>query len=477
METAMCLLKKAGTACAAFLVMIAALGGCTGGFTPTTGPPPSATPSPSPRKPTPTPTMIDPTPLRQEPDEEKGIIATAAPTSTPAFPDLPDLTPPPGGWIAFKTPEEQLALISPEGSQLITLTERAEVGSFAWSPDGGSLAFVRDGQLMLLSIEDARFVPLTSPGAIRSTELTWSQDSRHLAYLHSLERESRPVAPDALRVLDVAAQEAVTISTYTNTRPEETAVICPQSFSFPLLPVTFPWSRIVEIWDCQGGEVVRELHTASYYCDYLWLPQTKAIVFAKEETEKAGIEWTCPEATQFCSEGETKISYPTSVAVWRMAEDSAGDGALTVVLDGTQTRHYYPTRWLPDGRLEIQVKEFEETTFEGPAQPSRVTYTYLTVTEDGRLQETRSGDLPWWAASGFEERFEATELYQQQTRERQLIPGWDLGPDGETVAFAWSRQVDAEVWESAIYLWRGEGEPTPIVQGSHPQWQPTLNVE
>jgi hypothetical protein len=46
-----------------------------------------------------------------------------------------------------------------------------------------------------------------------------------------------------------------------------------------------------------------------------------------------------------------------------------------------------------------------------------------------------------------------------------------VGPDGETVAFACSRQVDAEEWESAIYLWRGEGEPRHLTAGSYPQWQ------
>jgi hypothetical protein len=97
-----------------------------------------------------------------------------------------------------------LALISPDDSQRISLTERGTVGNFAWSPDGRSFVFVRDRQLVLLSIEDARFIPLTPPGAVRSTELAWSQDSRHLAYLHSLGKGSRSVAPDALRVLDVA---------------------------------------------------------------------------------------------------------------------------------------------------------------------------------------------------------------------------------------------------------------------------------
>jgi len=404
------------------------------------------------------------------------VSATVVVTLTTSAAALPDLTPPPRGWIAFKTPEEQLALTAPDGSRGVTVTKQAEVGSFAWSPDGRSLAFVRDGQVMLLSIEDNRVISLTGPGTIRSPELAWSHDSRRLAYLHSLEKGSQPVAPDALRVLDVAAREAVTVSTYSNTRPEEKAVICPQPFTYPVLPVTSPWSKTVQIWDCRDAEVVGELHTASYCCDYLWLPDTEAIVLAKEETDKAGIEWTCLEDTQDCMKGETKVTHPTSVAVWRTGDDATGKGALAVVLEGTQTRHYYPTRWLSDGRLEVMVREFDETTFEGPAQPARVTYTYLSVTEDGRLQEVRSSDLPWWAAGGFRERFEATDLHREQDRERPVIPGWEVGPDGESVAFGWSRQIDAEEWERVIYVWQGEGEPRRLTTGLYPQWQPEVGA-
>jgi hypothetical protein len=241
-----------------------------------------------------------------------------------------------------------------------------------------------------------------------------------------------------------------------------------------LLGVTYPWSRIVRVWECRAGEVVTELHTASYYCDYLWLPETEGIIFAGEETQKAGIEWTCPVSTQFCSKGETKVAHPTSVAVWRMGEESAGDEAPTVVLESTQKRHYHPTRWLPDGRLEVQVSQFEKTTYEGRGQPERVTYRYLVPTEDGTLREAENRDLPWWAVGGFGVRFETTSLYREQNGERPVMPGWEVGPDGETVAFAWSRQVDAERWESAICLWRGEGEPRHLTAGSYPQWQPRV---
>jgi hypothetical protein len=129
------------------------------------------------------------------------VSAMVAVTLTTSGSVLPDLTPPPRGWIAFKTPEEHLALIAPDGSRGVTVTEQAQVGSFAWSPDGRSLAFVRDGQLMLLSIEDTHVVPLTGPGTIRSTELAWSRDSTEVASERMTAR-TLPVAgePDAWAV-------------------------------------------------------------------------------------------------------------------------------------------------------------------------------------------------------------------------------------------------------------------------------------
>jgi Tol biopolymer transport system component len=63
-------------------------------------------------------------------------------------------TPPTGSWIAFETPEERLALISPDGSRRVPLIEEGTVESFAWSPDGRWLAFIRGGQLTLLSLKD-----------------------------------------------------------------------------------------------------------------------------------------------------------------------------------------------------------------------------------------------------------------------------------------------------------------------------------
>jgi hypothetical protein len=152
--------------------------------------------------------------------------------------------------------------------------------------------------------------------------------------------------------------------------------------------------------------------------------------------------------------GETKVRHPTSVVVWRMAEDPGEGKGPTLVLESTQQRHYHPVRWLPDGRLEVRVNHFEKTTYAGQPQPERVTYRYLALTEDGMLQEAEASDLPWWAASGLEEAFKATALYRERNGDPLLIPNWNAGPDGKTVAFASRQQVGAKEWESAIYVWR-----------------------
>ena len=466
--------KRYAIAC--LLVLAFALIGCEGTLTPSSPPPsPLLPPSLSPSS---TPTQEStPAPFREESPEELEQALAPTPTPTPSlFPStFPDLTPPPGGWIAFLTSEGHLTLISSDASRFIPLTEQGEVTCLAWSPDGHWLAFTinlgdyRGGQLALISLENSRLIPLTRPDKV-SGSLTWSQDSHHLVYLHSLEKGNRPVASGALRVLDIATRQAITVSTYSNTRPDKMAVLCPQPFPFPVLPVGEAcFSRIVRLWDVQTREVLAEIYPASYYCDYLGLLKGKGIIFAKEETQKAGIESTCLQASQDCMKGETLIIHPTDLAVWRM-----GDEALTVLLEGTQKQHYDPTRWLPDGRLEVRVDHFEKTAYEGPARPEYATYRYFDVTGDGMLREAKSGDLPWWAAGGFQEAFKTTGLYQEQTRDRPLIPGWEVGPDGETVTFGWSRQVSEEQWESAIYLWQGEGEPMRLSMGECPRWQPEV---
>lgn len=411
-----------------------------------------------------------PTPLRQMVTDEKERMLTAEAESPPTFPDLPDLTPPPGGWIAFRTPEERLALVSPDGSRRIPLTEGDRVRTFAWSPDGNRLVFGQGSQLILFSIRDACFIPLTPPDAVdHQGQLAWSQDSRHLAYLHSLEGEGyQRVAPDALRVVDVTTREAITVSTYTNTRPEEIAFLPRQPFPFPLLGVeTGGTGSPLRIRDVRHRTVLTALHGSHH----LWFPDAPAIAFARAETEKPGIEWTCAEAAQSCAEGETQVIRPTSLTIWRMAESSAGDGTPTVVLEGTRQRHIYPARWLPDGRLEVRVLHFERTAYDEAPQPERVIHRYLAPTDEGMLSEVETDDLPWWAGNGFDEAFMTTGLYREQIGGP---PRFTVAPDGDTVAFVWFSHIDEERSPVGIYVWDRQGEPVPIIAGWDPAWQPTV---
>jgi hypothetical protein len=412
-----------------------------------------------------------PAPLREAPMAEKERLLTTEPTRAPSFPDLPDLTPPPGGWIAFMTPDEALALISPDGSRRIPLTAKGSIDAFQWSPDGRRLAFAWNGQLVLLSIGEARFVPLTSPGAIshRTSSFAWSHDSRHLAYLHSLDGEGyQPVAPDALRVLDVTTREPITVTTYSNTRPKEMAILPREPFPFPLLAVkTAGIPSLVNIWDIRFQTALTEI----YGSHYLWLPHAPAMVFIRMDTDKPGIEWTCAEATQSCPEGETQTIHPTSLALWRMADGSTGSEAPMVVLEGTQRQHCYPVAWLPDGRVEVRILHFEKTAYPDAPQPERVTYRHLALSDEGILQEVASDNLSWWTAGGFEEAFTATELHQEHV---EGPPRLSIAPDGEKAAFTWFSHIDEARSPVGIYVWDGSGEPVPIVAGWDPAWQPQI---
>ncbi|NBD34578.1 MAG: hypothetical protein GVY30_01100 [Chloroflexi bacterium] len=66
-----------------------------------------------------------------------------------------------------------------------------------------------------------------------------------------------------------------------------------------------------------------------------------------------------------------------------------------------------------------------------------------------------------------------TAMAQHSPLITTLRPGLvkSVGPDGEAVMFAWTWRVETDVWASAIYGWRGEGEPKRLAMGSSPQWQ------
>jgi hypothetical protein len=460
------------SACA--LILILALTGCEGTLTPSS-PPPSASPSPS-LSPTPPSTLIRepiPAPFREESPEElkRALAATATPTPSLFPATFPDLTPPPGGWIAFRTPEEHLALISPDGSRLVELTEQGRLSRFTWSPDGRWLAFTVNlggstgGQLALVSIEDSRLIPLTRPGTTASwAGLTWSQDSRSLAYFYytSPEKEIDRVparSPLALRLFDLSTHQVVTLTTYSNARPDNIASLCSQAFPFPFLPVEvgcFQGSSL-QIWDTRAEEMVVELGVGSYYsCKHLWSPEGQGIVFLKVELEKEGIKM---------EDIQDPIIHPVSLAWW-----GVGDEAPVVLLEGMKKQSYFPVCWLPDGRLVVRVTHWEKEKYEQPTQPERVEYRFFYVSEEGELREAAGSNLPWWAAGGFQERLSEAHLPQSISPAISSLSGWEVGPDGETVVFTWRWLVDEES-KSAIYLWRGEGEPMRLSMGECPQWQ------
>lgn len=470
-------MKKAIYTFVCAVILPLALTGCEGrhlpSSTPMASPSPVSTPvpnaSPSPSS---TPTL-EPTSLREEPPEELEQALAPTPEPTPSlFPSaLPDLTPPPGGWIAFRTPEGHLALISPDASRFIPLTEQKAITG-PWSPDGRWLAFIVNqerstgGQLTLVSLESSRLIPLTRPGTTASwAGLTWSQDSCSLAYFYytNPEKEIDRVpsrSPLALRLFDLSTHQVVTLTTYSNARPDDIASLCSQAFPFPFLPVEvgcFQGSSL-QIWDTRAEEMVVELGVGSYYsCRYLWSPEGQGIIFLKVELEKEGIKM---EGVQ------DPIIRPVSLAWW-----GVGDEAPVVVLEGVKKRSYFPVRWLPDGRLEVCVTHWEKEEYEGPAQPERVEYRFFYVSEEGELREAGGSDLPWWAAGGFQERLAAARLPQAISPAISRLSGWEVGPDGETVIFTWRWVVDEE-GKSAIYLWRGEGEPMRLSMGEYPQWQP-----
>ncbi len=442
------------------VMLLAAPTGCAGALTPS--PLPVITPLPlfpTPRS-IPTPESLS-TPFHEEsPDEFREVI----PIPTPTFSLLlstPDLTPPPGGWIAFRTPEGRLALISPDASRFIPLTEQGEVLDFAWSPDGQWLAFtirlpgLAGGQLALISVEDSTLMPLTPPGTVER-EFTWSQDSHSLAYLWRINPE-KDRSSLALRLFDLFTHQIVTLTTYSNTLLPEPEVpsLCTQPFSGPLLPVTMmesPDRGSLQIWDIQAGRRIVDLGSARY-CKYLWLPKGNGLVFAKVELGKEGIRM----------EGvENETLHPVSLAFWQV-----GDKGPTVVLEGTKQQHYYPTHWLPDGRLEVYIPQWDKAEYKGPAQPEHEGYRFFYISKEGEVREGETGDLPWWAAGGFERRLTKVQLPQPWGR----LSGWSVAPDGETVIFTWSWKEGEEL-KSVIYLWRGKGEPRRLSMGVTPQWQP-----
>lgn len=455
--------KNTRYVCGLVMILTLALIGCGGALPSTSSPGPTASslrtavPSVSPTAlPTSSPTVV-PSPLPP---------TTVSPSPAVV---LPDLSPPPDGWIAFRTPEGRLALVSPDGSRYVRLTwtEQGEVLNYAWSPDGRQIAFTLDSyylhglpgvQLALVSLEDSRFITLIPPGAVDGS-FTWSQDGRFLAYLWQTNpQEARP--PLALRVMDLTTGQVITVTTFSNNLlPEpEIPALCSQPFPYPLLPVYMAASASYDfpnIWDVQTGQEIAALGL-SLHCRHVWLPTGEGLFFPKVERGEEGIR----------IEGVSEeIVYPISLALWRR-----GDEAPTVVLQASKRQSYEPVQWLSDGRLVVRVMEWEKDEYEGPAEPERVEYRLFSVDEAGGIREAE-GDLPWWAAIGLPERLAATGLPQGDQIPRSRLGEWRVGPDDVTIGFTW-QWFESNESKSAIYLWRGKGEPIHLAMGMGPQWQP-----
>ncbi len=378
---------------------------------------------------------------------------------------LPEVSPPPDGWIAYRTPEGRLALVSPDGSQrvccLTWTSQQGELLGYVWSPDGRRIALTLGSYytpLALISLEDSHFTTLAPPGAV-DPSFTWSQDGRYLAYLWRTDpQEERP--PLALRVMDLTTGEMVTVTTFSNQLlPDpEVPALCPQAFPYPLLPVCMgPGVCVLNIWDVQTGQKVATPGVISLGREYVWLPGGEGLFLTKA---KAGEVIKREDV-------EDETIRMTDLAFWRR-----GDEAPRVVLQASKRQSYEPVQWLSDGRLVVRVMEWEKDEYDGPAEPERVEYRLFAVDEAGGIREAEGG-WPWWAADGFLKRLAwvATGLPEGDRIPRGRLGEWEVGPDGVTVIFTW-HWFEGDEFMSAIYLWRGEGEPMRLAMGTGPQWQP-----
>lgn len=443
------------------LLFAAAIAGCTGAAGPTS----PATLAPTVTLDTGPSTVVAPTGqpavIATEPGFEPGIPGPRA-RSTPCPAPLPDLTPPRGGWIAFLTPEDHLVLVSPDGTRQVSLADEGRVTCFSWSPDGRWLAFSTSTRLLLASIERSQLVVVSEGQRAGQCAVTWSQDSSHLAYLYDLTSIQKSYGAE-MRLYDLASGQTTTIGTYP--RPGETgeiAALCSQPFPSTMLPVVEKVRGSLHIWDPATGKTVVSLNSDGRVveplrsvgaCTHLWLTGGKGLIFPRQETGKRPVRLSGVLGGTF---------YPVSLSLWM-----AGDDDPVTLLQAQEGQSYWPVRWLPDGRLEVLMTQWDKDKYDGPAEPEHVQYRHYKVNEQGESCEASDGDLPWWAGGGLQKRLSQAGLQPPQGRLGQ----WEVGADGETVVFAWARSGDGQE-QGAVYLWRGEGEPVRLAMGYDPQWQP-----
>ena len=153
---------------------------------------------------------------------------TVAPPSSAPESDNPSSSAEPAttplAWIVYQTPDEQLRLVHPDGSDDHDVA--ADIGlrqrGATWSRDGSTLAFEADfgaaSQLWAIGPEGTDARPLTDVDlacvetCTFATEPTWSGDGRSLAYVRRTVQDGRVVANDLI-VLDLGTGTSRTLLT------------------------------------------------------------------------------------------------------------------------------------------------------------------------------------------------------------------------------------------------------------------------
>jgi len=82
----------------------------------------------------------------------------------------------------------------PDSTPVLWVKTQENISQVAWSPDGTMLAFLRAGKLAIWRVADSALIEIkvpgrVGPGYLDTSALSWSQDSRLIAYSFSDDRQ------------------------------------------------------------------------------------------------------------------------------------------------------------------------------------------------------------------------------------------------------------------------------------------------
>lgn len=341
----------------------------------------------------------------------------------------PTVTSPPiaaSGRIAFITPEGNLGLVSPNGSDLRTLTDSGGVQAFRWSPDGSMLAIeiasgpesaVRvirpDGQQVfelaaagnplwapsgtLLAVTQRSGVTIVDSGGqeVRRVEGAvrpeWSPDSGSLAFVRA--------GADGLGVPMIAEVQS--------------------GVEKPLWPDIGPDKPDYPIAWHPGGNVIA-------YRNAVYEPATGI----KTDLPGMAVGWN-PDGRMLMVTLQFK---PADNATAVQLLDFTQGGKPVIGMDVRPTADEKPawqiirqlSDWSPDGRLLVYMDP-------QPASPRVRTFDTVEITQ--KIRKNISGERP------------------------------DMSPDGTHLAFMYKGQVWVLAMDASAFR--------AIVPGGFPAWQPT----